>query len=113
MLFRSRLWTVTGLDADTCTAKSEIPCLEPCAVLLELARKASRIEQEEKLTVQFSRSELESFLAAAEIAANSDLAGDRTGNISAAANPRRLQLLIEKFKDEIGPADRSPVESKP
>ena len=108
---KQRLWTVPGLDADSSTSKSEIPCLEPCAVLLELARKASRIEQEEKLTVQFSRSELDSFLAAAEIAANSGLAGERTGNIGASANPRRLQLLIEKFKDEIGPADRSPVES--
>jgi len=108
---KQRLWTVPGLDADSSASKSEIPCLEPCAVLLELARKASRIEQEEKLTVQFSRSELESFLAAAEIAANSGLAGEKTGNIGASANPRRLQLLIEKFKDEIGPADRSPVES--
>src|SRR5688572_19614734 len=110
---KQRLWTVTGLEVDSSTSKSEIPCLEPCAVLLELARKASRIEQEEKLNVQFSRSDLESFLAAAEIAVNNGLAGERTGNIGAAANPRRLQLLLEKFKDEPGQAGNAANETEP
>jgi hypothetical protein len=95
---KQRLWTVEGLPPDPPAAKSAIPCLEPCAILLELARKAARIEQEEKIGVQFSSSELQSFLAATERALENSQAADRTGNISAAANPRRLQLLLEKFK---------------
>jgi hypothetical protein len=43
---KRRLWTVTGLEPDPPGNKSLIPCLEPCAVLLELARKAARTERE-------------------------------------------------------------------
>ena len=109
---KRRFWTVPGLDADGPGMKSDLPCLEPCAVLLELARKAMRIEQEERLSVQLSRSELESFLAAAEIAASGSSTAVSAGNVGAAAHPRRLQLLIEKFKDEVGPTDKSATESE-
>ncbi len=95
---KQRLWSVPGADPDSPAEKSAIPCLEPCAILLELARKAARIEQEEKLPVQFTKSELQSVLAALEAALESEPVDDRTGNISAANNPRRLQLLLEKFK---------------
>jgi hypothetical protein len=67
--------------------------------LLELARKTARIEQEEKLDVQFSRSEIESFLAAAEFAVGNRTAGERLANVESPSNPRRLQLLLEKFKE--------------
>jgi sirohydrochlorin cobaltochelatase len=43
---KRRLWTVAGLEPDKAGQKSLIPCLEPCAVLLELARKAARTGQE-------------------------------------------------------------------
>ena len=43
---KRRLWTVGKLAPDLPAEKSIIPCLEPCAVLLELARKAGRWEQE-------------------------------------------------------------------
>ena len=95
---KQRLWTIPGLAPDSSEAKSAIPCLEPCAILLELARKTARIEQEAKLDVQLSRTELQSFLAAMEGAVENSSAHERTGNMTAAADPRRLQLLIEKFK---------------
>jgi hypothetical protein len=95
---KQRLWTVPGLASDSSAEKSTIPCLEPCAILLELARKTARIEQEDKLSVQFSRSEMQSFLAAVQDTLENSPASDRAGNIAAAANPRRLQLLLEKFK---------------
>ncbi len=43
---KRRLWTVAGLEPDETGQKSLIPCLEPCAVLLEMARKAARTGQE-------------------------------------------------------------------
>ncbi|HEX4121277.1 MAG TPA: DR2241 family protein [Verrucomicrobiae bacterium] len=43
---KRRLWSVPGLAADGTGEKSIIPCLEPCAVLLEFARKVARLEQE-------------------------------------------------------------------
>lgn len=44
---KRRLWTVPGTRPDAPTAKSLIPCLEPCAVLMESARKALRTAQQE------------------------------------------------------------------
>lgn len=45
---KRRLWTVTGLPPDPAAEKSLIPCLEPCAILMELARKAVRDRQEKE-----------------------------------------------------------------
>jgi hypothetical protein len=45
---KRRLWTVDGLPPDPPAAKSALPCLEPCAILLESARKAARASQDEK-----------------------------------------------------------------
>jgi hypothetical protein len=41
---KRRRWTVAGLETDPAGGKSLIPCLEPCAMLLEQARKAARVE---------------------------------------------------------------------
>ncbi|MEN9573911.1 MAG: hypothetical protein RL514_1766 [Verrucomicrobiota bacterium] len=96
---KRRLWTVDGLAPDAADAKSLIPCLEPCAVLLEFARKAVRIEQEEgKPTLMLAPSEMTSLLAALETALAHPPADQREGDLAAADNPRRLQLLREKLQ---------------
>ncbi len=46
---KRRLWTVAGLAPDGSAEKSLIPCLEPCAVLMESARRALRAEQQDKI----------------------------------------------------------------
>jgi hypothetical protein len=43
---KRRLWTIEGFEIDSSESKSLIPCLEPCAILLENARKAMRAAQE-------------------------------------------------------------------
>ena len=96
---KRRLWTVPGLTADAVAAKSLIPCLEPCAVLLEFARKAMRIEQEEnKSTLVLAPSEVKSLQAALDAALAHPPAGLREADLSTAANPRRLQLLRAKLQ---------------
>jgi hypothetical protein len=45
---KRRFWTVPGLSQDAASAKSLIPCLEPCAILMEAARVAMRASQQEK-----------------------------------------------------------------
>lgn len=44
---KRRLWRAGGADPDEPGAKSIIPCLEPCAILLEAARKAFRATQQD------------------------------------------------------------------
>jgi hypothetical protein len=48
---KRRSWSVPGLQPDAAQDKSIIPCLEPCAVLMESARKAVRADQKEKLAM--------------------------------------------------------------
>jgi hypothetical protein len=39
---KRRLWTIAELEPDAIGEKSVIPCLEPCAILMEMARKAHK-----------------------------------------------------------------------
>ncbi len=96
---KRRLWTVNSLAPDAADAKSLIPCLEPCAVLLEFARKAVRLDQEEnKPVVTLSPSEVVSLCAALETALAHPPVGQREADLSLADNPRRLQLLRLKLQ---------------
>ncbi len=44
LCLKQRLWSVDGLAPDSSGEKSLIPCLEPCAILLEFARKTTRLQ---------------------------------------------------------------------
>jgi hypothetical protein len=46
---KRRLWTARGVGPDPAAEKSLIPCLEPCAILLEAARQTMRLDQREKM----------------------------------------------------------------
>jgi len=56
---KQRFWTVEGLPADQIEGKSLIPCLEPCAILLEYARKVVRTSQRENVPAQLAVDRLE------------------------------------------------------
>ena len=43
---KRRRWTVDGVREDSPDTKSDIACLEPCALFLECARRAARLAQE-------------------------------------------------------------------
>jgi hypothetical protein len=45
---KRRLWTATGAAPDGPAEKSLIPCLEPCAILMESARLMLRAEQQKE-----------------------------------------------------------------
>jgi hypothetical protein len=94
---KQRLWTTEGLAPDTMEEKSLIPCLEPCAVLLEFARTVARIEQRPPRALALAVEEIEALTAALEQALERP-ATVREAEFSAAGNPRRLQLLLEKLE---------------
>ena len=95
---KRRRWTVAGLEPDADSEKSLIPCLEPCALLLEFARKAVRIEQEEKTQIGLSSAELETLQAALEADLKSPAASGRAADFSAPLNARRRVLMLEKLR---------------
>ena len=95
---KRRIWTVNGLAPEAVEAKSVIPCLEPCAVLLEVARKAMRMEQEKKLKLELSPSEALTLAVALRTALAHPDTTLREADFNAPGNARRIQLLLEKIQ---------------
>jgi hypothetical protein len=95
---KRRLWTVPGLLPDSVAEKSMIPCLEPCAVLLEFARKVARLEQEDRHSTAVGSGELATLIAALEHLLENSGATVREADFSAPTNPRRVRWLLERWK---------------
>ena len=94
---KRRFWTVEGLAPDNPSEKSAIACLEPCAVLLEFARKAMRIEQAEKRDLHLSIEDLQTIQDALTRTLAHPPGDLREADFGAPLNPRRLQLVLEKL----------------
>jgi hypothetical protein len=106
---KRRHWTVEGLALDPAAEKSLIPCLEPCAILLEFARKTVRMTQEEKVETALSRSELETIHESlATPPADSTHGGRREADFNAAGNPRRQQLVLRRIQRMLAEAASRP-----
>jgi predicted nucleic acid-binding protein len=95
---KRRIWTVNRLAPEAVEEKSLIPCLEPCAVLLEFARKSMRMEQEKKLKLELSPSEAVTLAVALRTALAHPDTTLREADFNAPGNPRRIQLLLEKIQ---------------
>ncbi len=101
---KRRQWAVAGLEADG-PEKCEVPCLEPCAVLLEFARRAAALAAEPRRALEIAEGETGTLLAALAIASTSAPGTDgvREGDMAHPANPRRLRLLLGKLRRQVGP----------
>jgi len=95
---KRRLWTVKGIGPESAGEKSLIPCLEPCAILLEFARNAMRLEQEEKLPLELQSGDVATLTAALAAASSQTNAGGREADFNLPENPRRARLLLEKLR---------------
>jgi hypothetical protein len=108
---KRRLWTVGDLAPDPAQDKSLIPCLEPCALLLEFARTVVRLEQQE--TARPDTTAGPEPAAPLETEPARPDAPVREADFSAPANPRRLQLLREKLAASPGKLTVGGEEKKP
>jgi len=82
---KRRLWTVADLGSDPPGQKSIIPCLEPCAIMLEFARKVARLEQNVAPLLEEPVAEVQE------------------SNFDAPNNPRRVRFNLEKQGRAIKP----------
>ncbi len=101
---KQRLWHGPLLSADKLEEKSLVPCLEPCPMLLEFARKSMRLEQEEHVSPSIAEGDLQTLLAAVETALLSPGVNGREADFTAAANPRRLRrvrILLERWLAQV------------
>jgi hypothetical protein len=96
---KRRLWSGGNLGMDSAEAKSIIPCLEPCALLLEFARKCMRIEQaEQQRPLTLSSEDAATIVSAIERALEQSEPGLREADFNAPGNPRRLRRVLEKLR---------------
>jgi hypothetical protein len=93
---KRRLWTVQGQPPDPPAAKSAMPCLEPCAILLEFARKMARVEQDERAQPPPGPAEIARRRAEAEAALQNPDITVAESDFDAPNNPRRLRFVLEK-----------------
>lgn len=98
---KQRLWTVKGLAPDSAPPKSLIPCLEPCALLLEFARKIMRIEQEAKVRLELAPSELHTIVSALQRELDRPDPEIQEAEMNAPLNPRRIQRLIRGLETKV------------
>lgn len=95
---RRRLWTTPDLGPDSSAGKSVIPCLEPCSLMLDLARRAMKLEQEPKADFAPTEGDVPVLIHALECALARPDPDVREGNSADAKNPRRMRLLLEKLR---------------
>ena len=94
---RRRVWTVEGLPPEGPESKCDIPCLEPCALLLEFARRTVRQEQDTPRTLTLGSGDWETLQAALAWAVEHPDPRVREGDTSAPANIRRLQRVLARL----------------
>ena len=95
---KQRLWTVEGLRPDAVPEKSLVPCLEPCAVLLEFARTVVRLQQAEESDAWPQKEEPVFSVEELERMASMRPVEIREADFSVPENPRRAQWCLEKLK---------------
>ncbi len=95
---KRRLWSVAGLDPDAPGGKSLIPCLEPCAIFMEFARRVMRLEQQEKVRLELAPGEIASLQAALARALADSKTDLREGEVASPDNPRRLQWVLDRLR---------------
>ncbi len=94
---KQRLWTVGELAGDPIAEKSLIPCLEPCAILLEFARKTARLEQETKVDRAAPSGQKAVLENAVKNISQNPNSQTREADFNSPLNPRRAQWLLEKL----------------
>jgi hypothetical protein len=98
---KRRMWTVDSLGPSD---HGSIPCLEPCAVALEMARQAAKLERGPQVTLTLPEPELRTLVFALSLVVSgriTDGLGHEEGKLDEPHNTRRIQLLLERIQPEL------------
>ncbi|MBM3846640.1 MAG: hypothetical protein FJ405_10205 [Verrucomicrobia bacterium] len=90
---KRRLWTIPGLPEDGAGEKSLVPCLEPCALMMEFARKAFRVSEEPSINLSLKPSELETILEVLRSRPD-EKTEIRHADFGHPRNPRRIEMAL-------------------
>ncbi len=103
LCLRRRCWSTPGMGpAPLPESHAEvvaIPCLEPCAQVLDLARWRAKDQETRPLRLELTAGELESLEMALRNTVDQPPEDLREGSTRHPANPRRLGLLVERLRE--------------
>lgn len=99
LCLKDRLWSAPGVPAEVGRRMGAMPCLEPCAVFLALARACAGMEQSSSVPVTLAPGELATVVAALRHAVEHPPAGLRDGEVSDPLHPRRIARLLRRRAD--------------
>ncbi len=97
---KSRYWPIETEDPPPSPPESRLVCLEPCQLLLELARRRAKTALEPTLTFKLPKSEAQSIIEALKTLAKESSADHRVADFSDPQNPRRLHLLLDQLESQ-------------
>ena len=97
LCLRRRCWPTPGLSAAPADSTLSVPCLEPCALLLEFARWTARQAREPFQSLPVTEAERQTLVSALEHSLAHPRADVREGDTRNSANPRRLLQLRNRL----------------
>lgn len=106
LCLKRRLWNAGTLPPDSAADKSALPCLEPCALLLEFARTLARLSKDNAVPLPASAADAHALLRETEAALARPDPAVREADFASPTNPRRLRWLREKLARIVGGAER-------
>ncbi len=100
---KQRLWSTTENPSSQTRDLKEpaLVCLEPCPLLLELARRSFKLDRSQSVSLELPEEEIGVLLQALDCLSQENRASLRTADFSAPANPRRLGLLRERITAQL------------
>lgn len=98
LCLRRRCWPTPGLGAAPAGPNLSVPCLEPCALLLEFARWTARQAREPIQSLPVTEAERATLVAALEYSLAHPPEDVREGDTRNPANPRRIRQLRNRLK---------------
>ena len=100
-----RCWRADGVPPDPGIGKSDVPCLEPCAVFRAFAQACARTEQAVTVPVHFAPDDLATLAAALRHVLAHPVEDVQEGDFNHPLHPRRVARLLARHR-ELG--DRRP-----
>lgn len=95
---KSRQWSGPSIPPDPPAQPSIIPCLEPCAPFVELARIQAKSSQSPQITTPLSERDFDALNYALGLAIQNPPDDLREADVYNIRNPRRLLILLAKIK---------------
>jgi len=95
---RRRLWAIGDREREAPAGKTIVPCLEPCALVLELARREQKsTASDERAQITLNQGELALLDRLFDLASKTTDPLLREGDLGDPLNPRRVLMLREKL----------------